>query len=78
VTALGAIAAFRQAGLRVPEDLWVAGFDDIPSLRDFSPGLTTVRFPLEEIGEQAADIALSRGGARVEHVVGRIVRRESA
>ncbi|WP_309058282.1 LacI family DNA-binding transcriptional regulator, partial [Streptomyces sp.] len=59
VMALGAIAGFRHAGLIVPHDLRVAGFDDIPNLRDFSPGLTTVRFPLEQIGETAADIALS-------------------
>ncbi|MEX5261721.1 LacI family DNA-binding transcriptional regulator [Kocuria sp. CPCC 205263] len=78
VMALGAIAGFRHAGLVVPDDLRVAGFDDIPNLRDFSPGLTTVRFPLEQIGETAADIALSHDQVRIEHVVGDIVRRESA
>ena len=78
VMALGAIAGFRHAGLVVPHDLRVAGFDDIPNLRDFSPGLTTVRFPLEQIGETAADIALSHDQVRIEHVVGEIVRRESA
>ena len=78
VMALGAIAGFRHAGLVVPDDLRVAGFDDIPNLRDFSPGLTTVRFPLEQIGETAADIALSHNQVRIEHVVGEIVRRESA
>ncbi len=78
VMALGAIAGFRHAGLGVPDDLRVAGFDDIPNLRDFSPGLTTVRFPLEQIGETAADIALSHDQVRIEHVVGEIVRRESA
>ena len=78
VMALGAIAGFRHAGLVVPDDLRVAGFDDIPNLRDFSPGLTTVRFPLGQIGETAADIALSHDQVRIEHVVGEIVRRESA
>ena len=78
VMALGAIAGFRHAGLVVPDDLRVAGFDDIPNLRDFSPGLTTVRFPLEQIGETAADIALSHDQVRIEHVVGEIVLRESA
>ena len=78
VMALGAIAGFRHAGLVVPDDLRVAGFDDIPNLRDFSPGLTTVRFPLEQIGETAADIALSHDQVRIEHVVGELVRRESA
>lgn len=78
VMALGAIAGFRHAGLGVPDDLRVAGFDDIPNLRDFAPGLTTVRFPLEQIGETAADIALSHEPVWIEHVVGEIVRRESA
>lgn len=78
VMALGAIAAFRRAGLEVPRDLWVAGFDDIPNLRDYSPALTTVRFPLGTIGELAADISLTSGEPRTERIVGEIVRRESA
>lgn len=78
VMALGAIAAFRDAGLNVPQDLWVAGFGDIPYSRHYSPALTTMRFPLEKIGEIAADIALDGDQARIEHIVGEIVRRESA
>lgn len=58
VMATGAMAAVRDAGLRVPADLAVAGFDDIPTLRDLTPGLTTVRLPLEWMGEQAARLAL--------------------
>ena len=41
--ALGAIAGLRSLGLSVPADAQVAGFDDIPTLRDFTPALTTVR-----------------------------------
>ncbi|MEX5262964.1 LacI family DNA-binding transcriptional regulator [Kocuria sp. CPCC 205231] len=78
IMALGAIAAFRHAGLVVPGDLRVAGFDDIPNLRDYSPGLTTVRFPLEEIGVMAADISLSHAEPRTDRVVGEVIRRESA
>ncbi|WP_037348251.1 LacI family DNA-binding transcriptional regulator [Sciscionella sediminilitoris] len=58
VMALGALAALREAGLRVPEDIGVAGFDDISSLRDVVPGLTTVRLPLADMGEQVVEIAL--------------------
>jgi len=41
--ALGAIAALKEAGLRVPEDIAVVGFDDIPAAAHIYPGLTTVR-----------------------------------
>ena len=43
-----------------PDDVQVAGFDDIPTLRDLTPGLTTVRLPLQSMGEQA--VALAIGG----------------
>jgi DNA-binding LacI/PurR family transcriptional regulator len=51
--ALGVIEAARQAGVRVPEDLSVVGFDDIPGAASSQPGLTTVRQPLFEKGEIA-------------------------
>jgi LacI family transcriptional regulator len=78
VMALGAIAAFRHAGLRVPDDVRVAGFDEIPTLRDFSPGLTTIRFPLEDVGVAAARIVLAEDQPRHVPIVGELVRRESA
>jgi LacI family transcriptional regulator len=58
-SAIGAIQAFRNAGVRVPEDVAVVGFDDVPSARYISPPLTTVRAPIEESGYQAA-LALIR------------------
>ncbi len=58
VMAVGALAAAREAGVRVPGDVRVAGFDDIPTLRDIVPSLTTVRVPLERIGEVAVRMAL--------------------
>ena len=76
VMAIGAIAAFREAGLQVPDDIQVAGFDDIPTLRDSVPGLTTVRLPLAELGERA--VALTLGDAMGEvSLRGEVVRRES-
>lgn len=78
VMALGAIAALRHSGVSVPGDVRVAGFDDIPNLRDFSPGLTTIRFPLEGVGAAAARIVLAEDEPRLESVVGELVRRESA
>ncbi len=58
VMAVGALAACRDAGVSVPGDVRVAGFDDIPTLRDIVPSLTTVRVPLERIGEYAVSLAL--------------------
>jgi LacI family transcriptional regulator len=49
--AIGALAALRLRGLRVPEDVAVAGFDDIPLARHL--GLTTVRVRIDELGERA-------------------------
>jgi DNA-binding LacI/PurR family transcriptional regulator len=54
ISAIGAISAFREAGFRVPEDLSVVGFDDIPAAAYTSPSLTTVRQPLVRMGQIAA------------------------
>lgn len=51
--AIGAIAAIKDADLRVPEDIAVTGFDDIPMTRYLSPSLTTVRMPIYQLGERA-------------------------
>lgn len=53
VMAIGLVAALRSEDLRVPRDALIAGFDDIETLRDFRPALSTVRLPLEEIGRLA-------------------------
>ncbi|SDK97284.1 LacI family DNA-binding transcriptional regulator [Streptomyces indicus] len=58
--ALGACAALREAGLRIPEDVSVAGFDDLPFSVDVVPALTTVRLPLHEAGARAGRIAMGR------------------
>jgi LacI family transcriptional regulator len=52
--ALGVYEAARQLGLRVPQDLSIVGFDDLPVARWVSPPLTTVRQPLAEMGRTAA------------------------
>ncbi|MFI6549321.1 LacI family DNA-binding transcriptional regulator [Streptomyces prunicolor] len=58
--AVGALAALREAGLRVPRDVSLVGFDDIPFAADLAPSLTTVRVPYEELGRTAARLALDR------------------
>ncbi|RLL66935.1 LacI family DNA-binding transcriptional regulator [Streptomyces sp. Z26] len=61
--ALGVCAALRDQGLRVPEDISVAGFDDFPYSVDAYPALTTVRIPLHSAGARAGRLALGREGA---------------
>jgi len=54
--ALGVYEAARQRGLRIPQDLSVVGFDDLPAARWVSPPLTTVRQPLTDMGRLAAEM----------------------
>jgi LacI family transcriptional regulator len=58
VMAVGALARLRAAGFTVPEQIAVAGFDDISTLRDVYPPLTTVRLPLKRMGQMAAGLVL--------------------
>jgi len=60
ISAIGSIRAFQEAGLRVPEDISVVGFDDIQIAVHNSPSLTTVRQPLQKMGETAARTLLNR------------------
>jgi len=57
--ALGVLAACREQGIRVPEDLSVVGFDDLASSRYLSPPLTTIRQPMREIGARAVNLLLA-------------------
>ncbi|MXM62256.1 substrate-binding domain-containing protein [Streptomyces sp. HUCO-GS316] len=59
--ALGLYEAARELGLRIPEDLSVVGFDDLPVARWVGPPLTTVRQPLTEMAEAAAKLVLDLG-----------------
>ena len=54
--AFGVYAAARQHGLRIPDDLSVVGFDELPVSRWASPPMTTVRQPLVEMGSAAAEM----------------------
>lgn len=56
--AFGAIAAAEQLGLRVPEDVAIVGFDDIPFAVHMRPTLTTVRQPIHEMGQRAIELLL--------------------
>lgn len=79
--ALGLYEAARELGLRIPEDLSVVGFDDLPVARWVGPPLTTVRQPLTEMAEAAAKLVLDLGrgedpvaATRVELATSLVVR----
>ena len=71
ISAIGSIRAFREAGLRVPQDISVVGFDDIPGAAFTNPGLSTVRQPLVKMGRMAAQplvVRIERRGKRVRDI----------
>lgn len=62
--AIGAVSAFREAGLRIPEDIAVAGFDDIPMARFVEPALTSVKVDISGLGARATGRLLDRLAGR--------------
>ena len=67
ISALGAIRALQEHGLRVPQDVSIVGFDDIPSAAFNIPSLTTVRQPLVCMGQVAAETLLERINGRDDY-----------
>ncbi|GGL70100.1 LacI family DNA-binding transcriptional regulator [Wenxinia marina] len=62
--AMGAYRAIHERGLKIPQDIAVASFNDISAARFLSPPLTTVRLPAETIGRQAVDLLAERFAGR--------------
>lgn len=60
IVAIGALDAARRAGKRVPDDLWIVGYDDIPMARWESIGLSTVQQPLSEMVQVTVDRLVAR------------------
>lgn len=82
MVAIGILAAFRHRGLRVPEDISLVGYDDLPVSAMVDPALSTIAQPLLQMGRRAVELAF---GAMQDHVLDRIeifpahlVRRNSA
>lgn len=79
--AIGALCALRELNIRVPEDMAVVGFDDIPLARFVSPPLTTISVDIAELGRRAFDLVLEAGeeGSTPRHAIvpTRLVIRES-
>jgi LacI family repressor for deo operon, udp, cdd, tsx, nupC, and nupG len=81
LTAIGAMRAAHQTGLRVPDDVSIIGYDDVAYASYVSPSLTTIRQRMFEMGQKATEMALAllSGGEAVENVLvlGQLVERES-
>ncbi len=78
--ALGVLRGVHEAGLQVPEDLALVGFDDIPTARFATPSLTTVRTPTLELGRRAMDALLDASASNQpthRTLDTQLVRRES-
>ncbi|HVZ83840.1 MAG TPA: LacI family DNA-binding transcriptional regulator [Terracidiphilus sp.] len=73
IAAIGAIRALKDAGLSVPGDVSVVGFDDILSAAYYTPSLTTVRQPLFEMGKRGAQVLLERISDREKQFPAEIV-----
>ena len=58
LSAFGAISVLQSSGIRIPEDMSVVGFDDLPSASQLHPALTTVRQPISEMGRAAVNSLL--------------------
>ncbi len=68
ISAIGALWAFHEAGLRMPEDISVVGFDDTPGAAFANPPLTTVRQPLLRMGQIAAQTVVDLIEGRGEYL----------
>jgi LacI family transcriptional regulator len=60
MAAIGLMSAAQAAGLKIPDDLSVVGYDDLPMAAWTNPGLTTVRQPIVEKGRLAARLLIQR------------------
>jgi DNA-binding LacI/PurR family transcriptional regulator len=82
--AFRAMGVLHLAGRRVPQDVALVGFDDIPLAHEMVPALTTVRIPLDEIGRRASRRVLQLidsgrpDGARPDIIVPQLIRRGTA
>lgn len=66
LTAAGVLGALRASGRRIPEDVSLIGFDDIPLAEFLDPPLTTIRVPAVEVGEAVGRALLDRLAGRVD------------
>jgi DNA-binding LacI/PurR family transcriptional regulator/DNA-binding transcriptional regulator YhcF (GntR family) len=75
IKAEGAIKAVRDSGLNVPDDISIAGFDDIPDAAHFTPAITTIRAPYPELGIEAVKL-LNKVVQSKQPVMGKVLPTE--
>lgn len=68
--AIGAMKAFGDAGLKIPSDVSVVGFDDIAAASYVQPGLTTIAYPKRQMGREAVEILLNLLGSKEKTIPG--------
>ncbi|MCM8899895.1 LacI family transcriptional regulator [Caldicoprobacter algeriensis] len=68
--AIGVIKACTEAGVRIPDDVSIVGFDDIESAKNIKPSLTTIRQPMEELAETAVQtlVMAMHGNSPIKHI----------
>jgi DNA-binding LacI/PurR family transcriptional regulator len=66
--ALGAMSIVRENGLRVPDDVALVGFDNVPMTELTTPGLTTIAMPMSELGDAAARLLETNIRLGADHV----------
>jgi LacI family transcriptional regulator len=76
MTAFGAIRALARAGIRVPEQCSVIGFDDVAPAALYCPALTTIRQPMETMGAAAAAMVIETINAGLEKKTARAIHRK--
>jgi DNA-binding LacI/PurR family transcriptional regulator len=76
--AMGALHALRDAGIRVPEQIAITGFDDIPAATQFIPSITTIRQPIKQIAAQAFAAVISAATPQELLLPGQLILRETA
>lgn len=71
--AIGLMHRLQEAGLRIPDDIAIMGFDDIPMAAQLNPPLTTMAQPMEALGAEAAQLLLQRLNAPDTPLIGRLL-----
>ncbi len=67
--AVGALLALHEAGIAVPEEMAIVGFDDLPTSQYTCPPLTTIRQPIYKMAGQAADLVIDQIEGKTTDVV---------
>ena len=75
--AMGVIKKFYEVGVRVPEDVAITGFDDIPSAANYIPSVTSFRQPVKQFAKECFNAVMENSEPKVEHLEGELIIRKS-